>query len=118
MKTGYLAIHGPDCFFEIIDMLELEIKVSYKTGIIDGILLFIEDYSVLTRSELMTVTRIQKLDGSTDKCEVEVVSGGGGRGVFSFTFGNENRRVNKIVDLVYQLSVANNFKVSMMEKSE
>jgi hypothetical protein len=46
----------------------------------------------------MTVVRIQKVKSNENKCEVEIVSGGGGNGFLSLTFGNEKRRLSKIVD--------------------
>ena len=100
MKIGYFTVEGHDCFYEISNLLEVETKKSFKTTIPDGVIFFMEDYSLINNSNLLTVVRIQKIKSSEDNCEIEIVSGGGGEGVFSLTFGNEKRRLNKIANLV------------------
>ncbi len=100
MKIGYFTVQGHDCIYEISNLLEVEIRKSFKTTIIDGVIFYVEDYSLMNNSNLLTVVRIQKIRSSEDHCEIEIVSGGGGEGVFSLTFGNEKRKLNKIVDLI------------------
>lgn len=95
-------------------MLEDETKKSFKTQIIDGVIFFWEDFSYMNSSQLMIIARLQKINGSPDHCEVEIVTGGGGEGLFSITFGNEKRRMNKIVNLITDLCEHKDYKVSQM----
>lgn len=112
MKASYLTIQGEDCYFELLDMFEREIKISFKSNIIDGVLLFAEDYSMMNSSDLMIVIRIQKINSKEDQCEIEIVSGGGGEGLFSLTFGNEKRRLNKFADLIYEFCQQRRYRAS------
>jgi len=100
MKIGYFTVEGKDCFYEISNLLEGEIKKSFKTEITEGVIFFAEDFSLMNNSDLLTVVRIQKIKSSENSWEVEMVSGGGGEGFPSLTFGNERRRLNKIVELI------------------
>ncbi|MEP7377776.1 MAG: hypothetical protein ABI675_30530 [Chitinophagaceae bacterium] len=100
MKIGYFTVEGENCFYEISSLLEAEIKKNFKTEIVDGVIFFTEDFSFMNSSDLMTVVRIQKIKSDEKSCEVEIVSGGGGDGLLSLTFGNEKRRLSKIVDLL------------------
>jgi hypothetical protein len=117
MKTAYTIVQGQECYFEITEMLEREIKISFKSEIVDGVIFFTEDFSLVNTSNLLVVVRIQKINGKNDTCEVEVVSGGGGDGWLSFTFGNEKRRVNKVMGLIHDFSVANGFNIATIAKS-
>lgn len=98
MKIGYFTIEGKDCYYEITNLLSRELNKSFKTEIIDGVIFFSEDFSMINASDLMTVVRIQKLKSSGDNREIEIVSGGDG--ILSMNFGNEKRRLNKILELV------------------
>lgn len=100
MKIGYFTIEGKDCYHGITNLLSRELNKSFKTEIIDGVIFFSEDFSMMNASDLMTVVRIQKLKSSGDNCEIEIVSGGGGDGILSMNFGNEKRRLNKILELI------------------
>jgi hypothetical protein len=112
MKIGYFTVDGHDCFYEIGNLLEFEIKKSFKTTIPDGVIFFMEDYSLMNNSNLLTVVRIQKIKSSENNCEIEIVSAGGGEGVFSLTFGNEKRRLNKIADLIEDFCRSQKYVVS------
>lgn len=112
MKIGYFTVKGNDCFREISELLERELKKSYKTQIIDGFILFTEDFSMMNSSDLMTVVRIQKIEKDENRCEIEIVSGGGGDGLLSMTFGNERRRLNRILDLINDFCIHKKYSMS------
>lgn len=112
MKIGCFTVEGADCFYEINDLLDRELNKSFKTEIIDGVIFFIEEFSVMTSSNLMTVVRIQKLKSSEHHCEIEIVSGGGGDTVFAITLGNEKRRLNRILDRVTDFCKYKQYKTS------
>lgn len=112
MKIGYFTVKGHDCFYEINDLLERELIKSFKTEIVDGIIFFTEDFSMMNSSDLMTVVRVQKIEKDENHCEVEIVSGGGGDGFFSMTFGNERRRLNRILDLIHDFCIHRKYSMS------
>lgn len=112
MKIGYFTVEGEDCFFEITDLVDREISRSFKSEIIDGVIFFIEEFSVMTNSNLMTVVRIQKLKNSEHHSEIEIVSGGGGDTLFAMTFGNERRRLNKILGMITDFCKHKKYKLS------
>jgi hypothetical protein len=112
MKVGRFTIQGEDCCFEIINFIETELKIDYKSSITDGNIFFTEDFSIMNSSDLMIVISVQKINNSENQCAIEIVAGGGGEGLFSFTFGNEKRRLNKASDLIYGFCQRNKFKIS------
>lgn len=111
MKADLFTIHGENCFTLVKEFLEKETEFSLKRIITDGILFFIEDYSFINSSDLMIVVRLQKIDKSGNDCEVEIVCGGGGQGLFSWTLGNENRRLHKLSDLLSDFCSGKKFKL-------
>ena len=114
MKIGYFTVEGQDCFYEINNLLDHEINKSFKTEIIDGVIFFSEDFSLMNSSDIMTVVRIQKVKSSENHCEVEIVSGGGGDGILSMSFGNERRRLNKILDLITDFCNYKKYAISQL----
>lgn len=112
MRASRFTIQGEDCYYEITDFINREIKVSYTSDVTNGILFFAEDFSLMNSSDLMIVLKLQKLKDKDDQCEIEIITGGGGQGVFSWTFGNEKRRLNKFNDLLYEFCGRKRYKVS------
>lgn len=96
MQKGHFSVKGNDCAVKLIELVTREFKDCYRSEIISGVLFFIEDYSVMTNSDLMICIKIQKPVESNDSCDVEIICGGGGEGILSIRFGNESRRVKKI----------------------
>ena len=111
MKTGYFIVEGKECYFEIIEMLEQEVKCALIRKIAGGVLFFIEKFSLINTSDLLIVLRVQK-HGSEDKCEIEIVAGGGGDGFMSLTFGNERRKINGLVTLISDFCKSKRFMMS------
>ena len=116
MKTGYFIVEGKECYYEIIEMLEEEIKCKLVRKIAGGALFFIEELSLINTSDLLIVLRVQKL-GNEDSCEIEIVAGGGGEGLFSFTFGNEKRRVNRMLKVIAHFCNVRHFRMTEPKSS-
>ena len=112
MKIGRYTVEGKSCCSEISNFLETGLKPEYKSNTSGGVLFFIEDYSLVNNSNLMIVVSVQKINNIEDHCVVEIVAGGGGEGLFAFTFGNEKRRVNKKTDLLYDFCEQKKYKIS------
>lgn len=112
MKIGYFTVKGQGCIWEISEFLKRELRKSFKTEIVDGFIFFTEDFSMMNSSDLMTVVRVQKIEKDENRCEIEIVSGGGGDGFFSMTFGNERRRLNKILDLIHDFCAHRKYSMS------
>jgi hypothetical protein len=96
MQLGYFYVKGNNCFDLVRELITKEFKEPYIKTIPDGNIYFVEDYSFLANSDLMIVISVEKAHNSNDACEIEVIAGGGGEGVFSINMGNEERRVDKI----------------------
>jgi hypothetical protein len=109
MKAGYFIVKGTECYATICTMLNGKLDKHFKTEIIDGVIYFTEDFSHLNNSELMTVIRVQQVNSDVNECEIEIVSGGGAIGIFSQSFGNETRRVNKALKLITEFCLAKDF---------
>jgi hypothetical protein len=118
MEVGCFYIKGENCFTVITSQIEKEFKCLYQKKLTDGIIYFLEDYSIMTRSDLMVVISILKQNNSDDFCEVEVVAGGGGEGIFILNFGNEDRRINKLYKKINKLCESLNYKISEIVVSD
>lgn len=112
MKIAYFAVQGLNAYSEVNSLLEKELKKGFKSKIIEGTLFYYEDYSMMNNSDLLVVTRLQKINNSENDCEVEIVAGGGGDGILSLTFGNEKRRLNKVLDLIEDFCKFKNYNIS------
>lgn len=112
MQVGYFTVAGENCFERIKQYLQQEYKKGYAVSIPEGFLVFAENFSLATTSDLMVAIRVQQIKKSNDACEVEVVAGGGGIGLFSVRFGNEGRRVDKISNRIAEFCLNSNYKVS------
>lgn len=112
MEAGCFYIKGENCFTVITSQTEKEFKCLYQKKLADGILYLVEDYSMLTSSDLLIVISILKQNNNDDFCEVEVVAGGGGEGIFTLDFGNEDRRINKVYKKINKLCESLNYKIS------
>ena len=118
MKGGYFIAKGNRCFTEICQMLEMNLNRHFRAEIIDGFIYFTENFSFANSSELMTVIRVQKINSNDNECEVEVISGGGATGLFSMSWGNENRRVNKALKLITEFCLSRQFEYSKIAYKE
>lgn len=111
MKSGKIFVQGTECYFEIVEFLDLELGWEHKSDIVDGVIFFSVEFSYMTTSDLMVVTRVQRINRSYDHCEVEIVSGGGGGGIMAFTWGNEKRKLHKIADMIVTFCQNKGFKL-------
>jgi hypothetical protein len=118
VEVGCFYIKGSDCFAVITSQIEREFKSLYKKSLADGTLYFLEDYSLLANSDLMIVISILKQNNSRDFCEVEIVAGGGGTGIFSVKFGSEDRRVNDVYKKMSKICGSANFEISKIVVSD
>jgi hypothetical protein len=112
MQVGYFTVEGENCFNRIKEYLQQEYRNGYSVSIPEGFLVFTENYSLMTSSDLMISIRLQQVRQSNDACEIEVVAGGGGQGIFHFRFGNEGRRVDKISNRIAKFCFSLNYKIS------
>ena len=112
MKVGRYFIEGKNCRFALIDFLDRELNADYRSSVNDGAIFFTEYFSMINSSDLMVVINVQPADGTTDRCVAEIVAGGGGKGVFHITFGNERRRLNGASDLIYEFCKRHNFIIT------
>ena len=100
MEIAHFIVKGSNCFLSIVARLDSELQQCHKSEIINGYIFYIENFSLANSSDLMTAVRIQKRNNSDAECEIEVVAGGGGNGLLSLTWGNEKRRLNKVIDII------------------
>jgi hypothetical protein len=96
MQTGRFSVKGENCKDRLIDFMQEAFSNYYRSDILQGAIFFVEDYSAMTNSDLMFCVKLESLPLQADTCEVEIICGGGGDGLFSIALGNESRRVNSI----------------------
>ncbi len=116
MQTGYFVISGKNCFEPVNTYIKEDYKVDYEKPLLDGMLYGAEDYSFLTNSNLMVVITVEKVDNSNDECEIEIIAGGGGSGIFSITAGTEERRVVKFYNKIVDFCNTNGYEISKLEE--
>jgi len=118
IEVGCFYIKGANCFTTVTSQIGNEFKFLYQKKLPEGMLYFLEDYSMMTSSDLMVVISILKQNNSDDFCEVEIVAGGGGEGIFTLNFGNEDRRINKLYKKINKLCESHNYKISEIVVSD
>jgi hypothetical protein len=112
MQTGRFSVKGENCKDRLVDFIRNGYSNYYRTDITDGTLFFIEDYSAMTNSDLMFCIKLEISSVDKEICEVELICGGGGEGIFSWGFGNENRRINDIYKRVAEFCFHLDYLVS------
>jgi hypothetical protein len=112
MQMAYFVITGNNSKSNVIEFVADQYPKSYRADIMGGSIFFIEDYSVLAHSDLLICIRIQDVPDKTAACEVEMVCGGGGEGIFSIKFGNEGRRIDKLFNKISDYCVQMNYSLS------
>jgi len=114
MQTGYFVIAGENCFDQVNNYIKQEYKVEYEKPLHKGILYCTEEFSMLANNELLIVITVEKVDDKDDECEIEIIAGGGGSGIFAATWGNEERRVSKFYNRMLDFCNSAGFKISAL----
>ena len=109
MRKGAAVLHGEDCFESLYEGLISVLSIGYETRFNKGVLMFIDDHSFLNNSNVMTTILLEQVN---DSCRIEIISGGGGDGLFGLTLGNESRRVDKILTIVDQVCHIHSYKLT------
>ncbi|MCE3282805.1 MAG: hypothetical protein K0Q66_1542 [Chitinophagaceae bacterium] len=109
MRKGAVIVHGTGSFENLYEGLNSILSVGYQTRLNNGVLLFIDDHSLLNNSNVMTVIL---LEHSGDDCRVEIISGGGGDGLLGWTLGNESRRVDKVMTIIDQVCQVHSYQLT------
>lgn len=112
MRVGYFSVKGENCKDRVIDFIQNEFGKHYRSDIIQGSVFFLEDYSVMTNSDLMFCIKAQLSSTDPNICEIEVVCGGGGDGFFSIRLGNEGRRIDSVYRTVAEYCFPLEYAVS------
>ena len=97
MQGVRITIDG-DNLTSLPDRLLREFGDCYVYTSKDVTVLFNEHYFLRTNSDLMTAVILNF--ATPGKCEVEVISGGGGQGLASFDWGAESNRDDAVADML------------------
>jgi len=112
MQIGNFTIIGENCFDATNSWVKKSFEVGHEKASPNFCSYYVEDYSMLTNSNLLMVITVEKIDTAINKCLVEMIAGGGAGGLLAVTWGNEKKRVAKFYKRLNEFCHAAGFNLA------
>jgi len=113
METGYFTAKGDNCYNVLNDFIASEYGFIFKKQLQNGVLYCSEDYSLSANSNLMIVITVERI--ADNETLIEIIAGGGGRGMFNINVGNEDRRIANIYKRVIEFCNDLDYEISHLK---